>query len=141
MTGSGDFWPTLRAATMTRRHPPILVATVRLRQATSSKTIAVHNFESMAVMKRLLMGSVVLLCLVSPAVWADKGEKDETVQMAPTKALACDAARAMAERKAIRYCGSRDAIVSYQESDCRFTDMGKNSAATVKTHTFCAPRK
>lgn len=126
---------------MTRRHPPILVATVKLRQATSSKTIAVHNFESMAVMKRLFMGLVVMLGLVSPAVWADKGVKDETVQFRPTKALACVAARGIAENKSITACGSRDAVVSYQESPCTFTESGKNWTATVKTHTFCAPRK
>ncbi len=92
-------------------------------------------------MKRLSMGSVLLLCLVAPAVWADKGEKDETVQMAPSKGDACAKARGMAENKAIRFCGGRDAVVSYKESDCTFTDMGRNTAATVKTHTFCAPRK
>lgn len=87
------------------------------------------------------MGLVVLLGLVSPAVWADKGVKDETVQMAPSKAMACDNARGLAEKKAIRACRTREAIMSYQESECKFTDMGKNWAATVKTHVFCAPRK
>ena len=71
----------------------------------------------------------------------DKGEKDETVQMAPSKGDACSKARGLAEKKAICYCGSREAVVSYQESDCTFTDMGRNTAATVKTHTFFAPRK
>ena len=74
-------------------------------------------------------------------VCVDKGEKDETVQMAPSKGDACSKARGLAEKKAIRYCGSREAVVSYQESDCTFTDMGRNTAATVKTHTFFAPRK
>ena len=61
--------------------------------------------------------------------------------MAPSKGDAYSKARGLAEKKAIRYCGSREAIVSYQESDCTFTDMGRNKAATVKTHTFFAPRK
>ncbi|MDO8769937.1 MAG: hypothetical protein Q7K57_14770 [Burkholderiaceae bacterium] len=92
-------------------------------------------------MKRLFMGSVVLLGLASNAVWADKGEKAETVQMAPTKAIACDNTRWLAEKKVIRFCRTREAIVSYQESECAYTYMGKNWAATVKTHTFCASRK
>ena len=66
----------------------------------------------------------------------DKGEKDETVQMAPSKAEVCRKARGPAEKKPILFCGSRDAIVSYQESDRLYTDMGRNTAATVKTHTF-----
>lgn len=92
-------------------------------------------------MKRLFIGLLVLLGLVSPAVWADKGVKDETVQFGPTKAEACVNTRAMAEKKSITACRTRDAIVSYQESECTFTNMGKNWAATVKTHVFCAPRK
>ena len=74
-------------------------------------------------------------------VCVDKGEKDETVQMAPSKVEVCSKARGLAEKNAIRFCGSREAVVSYQESDCTFTDMSRNSAAPVKTHTFCAPRK
>ena len=70
-----------------------------------------------------------------------RAKRMEIVQMAPSKGVDCSKARGMAETKAILFCGGRYAVVSYQESDCTFTDMGRYSAATVKTHVFCVPRK
>lgn len=82
--------------------------------------------------------SAVLACLVSGNAFA---AKDETVQMAPTKEVACDKARGRSAQKATQSCRRRGEVKAYDESSCTYANMGKNRAATVKARYFCGDGK
>jgi hypothetical protein len=89
-------------------------------------------------MQRIFIGLMAFSSLLSVNVLA---KKEETVQMAPTKEMACDKARGLADKKAIGLCKKRGGVKDAPEGECNYTEMGKNWAASVKKDVFCADGK